>query len=74
MENVVFALYLIVSPINEDGTLGPDESYIVDSNMTKIECMREAFGRADAAAKVFGANAIAGMACEPDKAPQHWAK
>ena len=72
MENVVFALYLIVAPINADGTIGPDESYVVDSGLTKIECGLEAFGRADAAAKVFGPNAIASMACEPDKAPDAW--
>ena len=69
---IVFALFLIVAPINADGTIGPDEVSVLDSGLTSIDCGIEAFKRSPAAYTLYGPSVIATLSCQPDNAPETW--
>ena len=69
-----FALFLIVTPVDGNGDLGPDQWTALDSGMTRIDCFSEALStpRTQAAQKAFGPGFLIGFACEIDGAPEAW--
>lgn len=73
MENVVFALFMIIAPA--DGA--QDEWFALDGNMSRVDCIAAAMDtdRHKAAQTLFGKpseGVTITMRCDIDNAPETW--